>query len=222
MIKFFVYILNFLNSNLGAVTLIVGLFAIYLYLTQKKDTKRNAAKLILQEIRYAEQQIRNHRVNSDSNYYLADKLLPTNSWNKNVHYFIKEIEESEIDLISRFYSHSQYLDTLIEKISQIKSNWYIINGQTVRPELLKELAISKKLVIRPEQLTPIIDPQQSTTPFQTPSSLQQSEFTSIKLEVESYASVLLRDVSSKIEFIYNTPAVEKLRNIAKRKWYQLF
>jgi len=56
-IKILVSIPSFFNSNIGVVTLLVGLFAIYLYLKQKKDYKKNAAKLILQEVRYAEQKI---------------------------------------------------------------------------------------------------------------------------------------------------------------------
>lgn len=47
-------ILRFLNNNIGLITLVVGLSAIYLYLKQKVDSKRDIAKLILQEIRYAE------------------------------------------------------------------------------------------------------------------------------------------------------------------------
>jgi hypothetical protein len=32
---------------------------------------------------------------------------------------------------------------------------------------------------------------------------------------------LLAEVSSSVEFLYNTPAVEKLRKISERKWYQV-
>jgi hypothetical protein len=72
-------ILKFLNENLGAVTFVVGFLAIYLYLKQRRDRKRDAASLILQEIRYAEQQIRNAKITNPPSYFLASKLLPTNS-----------------------------------------------------------------------------------------------------------------------------------------------
>jgi hypothetical protein len=39
-------ILKFLNDNLGAVTFVVGFLAIYLYLKQRRDRKRDAARLI--------------------------------------------------------------------------------------------------------------------------------------------------------------------------------
>lgn len=71
-------ILQFLNDNIGVITLVVGFLAIYLYLKQKADAKRDIAKLILQEIRYAEQQIRNSGRGSRG-YSLSSRLLPTNS-----------------------------------------------------------------------------------------------------------------------------------------------
>ena len=113
-------ILKFLNDNLGAVTFVVGFLAIYIYVKQKKDRKRDAAKLILQEIRYAEQQIRNFRI--AQSYSLASKLLPTNSWNNNIHLFVKDLEETEIDMISAFYSKATYIDSLIMERSKQKIN----------------------------------------------------------------------------------------------------
>ena len=216
MIGILKFIQGFLNNNIGVVTFLAGFIAIVLYIKQKKDYERDAAKLILQEVRYAEQQIRNHRINSDSNYYLADKLLPTNSWNKNIHYFIKEIEESEIDLISRFYSHAQYLDNLIDEISKIKGKWWRLpSGIIIIPEL-KQLQNTTANQQSAENM------QQSTsTPLQppTPQPLPLLSIQSTSLELN--AGVILKEVSNKIEFIYNTPAIDKLRKISKKKWYQL-
>lgn len=91
--------IDFLNSNLlvSIVTFVVGGFAIGIYIKQKIDQEKDAAKLILQEIRYAEQQIRIFRVLGS--YPLADKLLPTNSWHKNINLFVGKLKETEIDLI---------------------------------------------------------------------------------------------------------------------------
>ena len=47
-------ILDFLNNNIGLITLVVGALAYFIYWKQKRDNKRNAAKIILQEIRRAE------------------------------------------------------------------------------------------------------------------------------------------------------------------------
>jgi hypothetical protein len=115
-------ILKFINENLGVVTFVGGVVAIYLYLKQRMDRKRDAARLILQEIRYAEQQIRNARITNPPTYSLASKLLPTNSWNDNIHLFIKDLKETEIDMISAFYSKTTYIDSLIAERSRQKIN----------------------------------------------------------------------------------------------------
>ena len=91
-------VLQFLNNNNnGLITSIVGLFAIRPYLKQKADVKRDISKLILQEIRYAEQQIRNSKCGTRG-YSLSSRLLPTNSRDDNTHpLFIKDLKETEID-----------------------------------------------------------------------------------------------------------------------------
>lgn len=170
-------IVNFLNSGffIALVTFSVGFFAIYLYREQQKDYKKNAAELILQEIRYAEQQIRIAKKNEFA-YYLADKLLPTNSWHKNIHLFVKGLKETEIDIISQFYSHSAYLDIIIGKISDKKNDILI--------------------------------------PLNPPSGVGSQTIQGFELN----ANKILKEVSEKIDLIYNTPAVDKLRSIAEGKF----
>lgn len=70
--------LNFLNSNQGFVTLLVGLTAFILYFQQKWDSKRDAAKIILQEIRRAEDIIADYK--QVGSYQFAKKIIATNSW----------------------------------------------------------------------------------------------------------------------------------------------
>jgi hypothetical protein len=98
--------LKLLNDYIGFITIFVGSVAIWIYIKQKQDTKRKAAKLIWEEIRYAEQIIINSRVKASGNYSLSDKWLPTNSWHENIHLFVKDLKESQIDLISRFFSQA--------------------------------------------------------------------------------------------------------------------
>jgi len=195
-------ILQFLNNNIGLITLIVGLSAIYLYLKQKADAKGDIAKLILQEIRYAEQQIRNSG-RGTRGYSLSSRLLPTNSWDDNIHLFITDMKETDIDMISEFYSQSAYIDYLIEERSKQKLNQKF----SVRP-----IAVGK-----PATTTPAEDiSQQQPTPQQIAQIIQEPNFN------EQITMNLLTDFSSKIEFLYNTPAAEKLRKISEKKWYQPF
>jgi len=151
--------------------------------------KRDIAKLILQEIRFAEQLLRTAKDN-DYNYYLANKLLPTNSWNKNIHLFVKDLSETEIDLVSKFYSNVSYIDSIINFISSFKNNQLIeMGGVSSEGEVTMEVREEKKL--------------------------------KIKKQFELNASNILKDVSEKVEFIYNTPAADKLRKIYEKKWYQI-
>jgi hypothetical protein len=174
---------TFFNSNffLAIVTLLVGGTAIALYLKQKSDHKRDSAQLIIQEIRYAEHQIKDARVN-EYNYQLADKLLPTNSWHKNIHLFVNDLKESEIDIISRFYTNAAYLDVVIEKISDHQNSNFIN----------------------------VVNVNQATIP----TSPTPNQNFSIILPLPSQQ--ILKIVSEKIDFIYNTPAIDKLRFISER------
>jgi len=171
-----------------AVTFLVGSFVIAIYYRQKNDNKRDAAKLILQEIRYAEQQIRNFR--DSGSYPLSTKLLPTNSWHDKINLFVKDLSESEIDIISRFYSTTSYIDVLIGKISDQKNNAVVPVGTERGPQLTGQQSGSQPV------------------PLAIPVETQVFEFNT---------QIILLEISSKVEFIYNTPAVDKLRVIAKKK-----
>ena len=174
------FFLAFSNYN-GLITLIVGLLAIYLYLKQRKDHKREAALLVLQEIRYAEQRVRNYR--TYGSYSFNEKLLPTNSWHKNINLFVKDLKETELDLISKFFSSAAYLDEVIEDLAEHYN----------------------KLVIAPD--VPVL-------------SDTQTKIASGDLSESS--KNLIGKISETIEYIYNTPAIDKLRFISEKKWYDLY
>jgi len=107
------------KSNLGIIitTLLVGSLALILYFKQKFDNKRDAARLILQEIRRAEDIISDYK--QSGAYQFAKKIIATNSWNKNINFFVGDLENDELDKISNLYSTGEYLDGLIKEISDI-------------------------------------------------------------------------------------------------------
>jgi hypothetical protein len=194
-------IFKLLNDNLGAVTFVVGFLIIYLYLKQRMDRKRDAAKLILQEIRYAEQQIRNFRI--AQLYSLASKLLPTNSWNDNIHLFIKDLKETEIDMISAFYSKAIYIDSLIAEQSKQRIN--PPPPQSIPPNQSPSASVTAQPFFTGG------DGPQQITPPQVIIPLNMGELNTIQL---------LAEVSLSVELLYNMPAAEKLRKISEHKWYQ--
>lgn len=199
--------LEFLNSGffIALVTFGVGLFAIYLYKKQQKDNKRNAARLIIQEIRYAEQQIRNAKMltaSVETNYYMALKLLPTNSWHKNIHLFVEDLkEENQIDLISQFYSQAAYLDSVIKIISDEKNKTWNITKSIILSDSKGEMQV--------------INGQLFPSGYNTIDLL--NEQSPINIQTKLQANKILSDVTNKIEFVYNSPAVDKLRSITEGK-----
>lgn len=196
-------VLDIFNGNVGFVTFIVGGFALYVYIKQRKDKKRDAAHLILQEVRYAEQKIRRFRESNPPSYSLSDRLLPTSSWNENINLFIKDLSESEIDMISAFYAKAHYIDHLIQKRSEQKTA-----PQNILPQWQPVVAMQNN---NDQQGAPVQNPPQFVQ-FQTPPASQAEEVT----------IGLLQNTSFSIEYIYNSTVVEKLRKIAIKNWYELW
>jgi len=187
-----------LTDFLGLITLVVGGTAIYLYKKQKIDRKRDAASLILQEIRYAEEQIRNYR--NYHEYKLFDRLLPTNSWNDNIHLFVKDLKEGDIDLINSFYARAGYIDVVIRKISDWKN-------MPSLPMRMPSASIASQ--IQGEPTVPTGNVQSGIVPF-------------VNFDPMGETQKILEETSMRVEFIFNTPVVEKLRRISERKWHQIF
>lgn len=176
-------IATFLNDNLGLITFLVGLVAVYLYFQARVDRKSDAAKLILQEIRYADQKVRNYRTYSSYNF--TEKILPTNSWNTNIDLFIRELTESELDLISKFFSSAGYLDEVIKAIAASRN----------KPFIQTEIPITNDAAVA---------------------------IGTGGLSEDDPAKKLIEAISKDIEYVYNTPAADRLRKISKRKLFILF
>lgn len=109
------------------ITAIVGFFAFVIYKKQKNDYKRDAASILLMEIRYAEHLIDLYKnIGIRMDFYI-DQLLPTNSWNRYNYLFIKRLDRDEIDLINNFYNSCSLIDKAFAQLSialqlQQKSN----------------------------------------------------------------------------------------------------
>lgn len=176
----------------GLITLFVGFIALYIYRRQNNDHRKDIAALILQEIRYAEQRLKEAR-DRDYVYLLSDKLLPTNSWHANIHMFVSSLEENQVDTISKFYSRVEFLDFLIKGIAQEKAF----------PE--------RRMPITPIIVSP------SNTEIQKNGNLPMSAIQPAQIQLSGPdAQKILIEVSNQIDFIYNSSAVEVLRGISKK------
>lgn len=229
--------IDILVSNFTVlITLVIGSFAIGLYWYQKRDYKRGIALLIRQEIRYAERQVGNSRDFSSNadNYPLSIKLLPTNSWYKNIHLFMNDFEQPQIDAISRFYAQVEYMDLVIKRISDYKISFIeqtIIDQQG--KEIVKEVILSERVYLYEINNLLKMFPKnflqggigQNENSLQTPSSIsnpQTGPFVNLNIVRKLYANNILKDVSSKVTFIYNTPIGEKFKEISERKLFGFF
>lgn len=115
----FLKILNFIfNSNFTVA--FVGGGAIFLYYKQKRDAKKDAAKVILQEIRNAENKIDNFKKNVIQIGSTIDLLLPINSWLQYRHLFSNNFDQDALNIINNFYDRCLAIDIAFAKINSSK------------------------------------------------------------------------------------------------------
>ena len=110
-------IINFIFSKegfSGSATIIAGLVAIVVYWLHKRDEKINAARIILSEIRNAEQQI--SKIKNDGIVSDFSSILPFNSWQKYAHLFVKIFDRDELDLVNNFYIASTLSEVEINRL----------------------------------------------------------------------------------------------------------
>lgn len=107
------------NAFVGCATLITAIVALFLYLAAEQRNRSNAAKIVIQEIRRAEKMIEDIKQTEVS--VLGTKIIVTNSWGKNMHYFVDEFEIDELDKVSNLYAVGEYLDLILNKVFQDKA-----------------------------------------------------------------------------------------------------
>jgi len=94
---------GFLNSEFlsTSVLLATGVLAFSTYFLQKRYEVKDAATILLNEIRIAESTISNIR--STDNVTELSIILSSNSWNKYSHLFARRLDQDELHQISEFY-----------------------------------------------------------------------------------------------------------------------
>lgn len=199
---------SFVNSNffLALITLIVGGIAIYLYLIEKRNKKRDAAKIILQEVRRAEDIISDYKEHRQ--YKFTKKIIATNSWAKNIHYFVGDLNVDELDKISNLYSTGEYLDSIITKISDF-------NFKQMTSELEENLKKFKQQIQDNQNL---IDPNSSGGNVQQGQHIISGQKNKeIEIQMPAPWKELLDEITDRYEPIYHSNIINKLNKIAKLK-----
>jgi len=115
----YLYVPGIVNSNffMAFVTFLVGSFVIYLYIKQKNDYKRDAASIILMEIRHAEKVVERMKMSGITVSVSIDSILPTNNWSKYNYLFIKDFDQDELELINNFYNQCSLIDNALMQIN---------------------------------------------------------------------------------------------------------
>lgn len=127
---------KFLDSNFSQtiIILLTGLVAFAIYIINKHVEKRDAARIILNEIRIAEkaiQDINNHKRISELSI-----ILPNNNWERYKHLFIKKLDQDDFNLINDFYYKCSYAE-------QYRKLYYDILNNSV---MVKAIYMQEKLI----------------------------------------------------------------------------
>ncbi len=196
--------MDFLNINFlnGMATILAAFIAIFLYYWERSKKKRDAAKIIVQEIRRAEDIINEYKEHSE--YKFTKKIIATNSWAKNIHYFVMDLDQDELDKISNLYSTGEYLDSIIIKVSDYKFDENIKIYQ-------------KKFNQMVAGLNQAVQNQQSTSVIIQPESQPTPKIKDIKIPIQMPEpwKTLLDEISKNYEPVYHSNICEKLKKIAK-------
>ncbi len=122
-------LISILNSNgfAGFATILTGSVAILTYFSQKKSNKIQAARVLLTEIRTAEEQIAiiDDKISSGNLSDLPTSVIKSGNWKKYAHLFISDFDQDELKLINSFYDHGE----LIENFARRNANYFWITTE---------------------------------------------------------------------------------------------
>ncbi len=132
--------LNFLviQNFTGFVTLLTGSVAWLVYTSQKRDKKINAARIILSEIRTAEEAI--DEIKSDLESVKKDfpSVLPINSWEKYAYLFVSDFDQDQISEVNNFYNNCSVIQDAIKRDD---SYFWLAADSTSQAALSKQIEL---------------------------------------------------------------------------------
>lgn len=133
-------VIGFFNSDffVALVTLAVGTLAFVIYKRQQSDNKKDAASIILLEIKNAESQLDQAKV-----IILRDGTIPesiftmkTANWARYSYLFIRDLSDEEWRLINTFYEKCRQYDEIVE----YNNTFFKKNEEQIRVNLHQTLA----------------------------------------------------------------------------------
>lgn len=103
------------NSFSAWATIITGFVAWYVFLRQQRNRRIQAARVILMEVRRAENSIDEIlKISSRTEVLASDfrdiSLMPHNAWEEYSHMFARLLSGDEMDLVNDFYSRCELIE----------------------------------------------------------------------------------------------------------------
>jgi hypothetical protein len=127
---------NFIDSNLfqTIIIFITGIVALMIYYINKYNEKKDAARIIINEIRIAEraiQEIRNRKIVSELLI-----ILPNDTWQYKKHLFLNNLDQDEINLINDFYYKCAYAEQYRRMVYNIRNDAIISKSNYLQNKLI--------------------------------------------------------------------------------------
>lgn len=126
----------FLNSEAlaTAVLLITGISAFATYFLQKRNEVRDAATILLNEIRNAERTISN--IHHSKNINDLTIILSGNSWGKYSHLFARKLDQDEFNQVSEFYKKCELAESYRKLWLQIRNESIAAKARYIQSSLI--------------------------------------------------------------------------------------
>jgi len=112
---------DFLNTNFftGISTIVTVVGAIVVYKFQKSSEKQQIARLLVNEIRNAENGIQNLTDHANDLEYPVISILPKNSWSDYSHFFAKDLNQDDYVQMNNFFTIASVLEYVVRKGNKI-------------------------------------------------------------------------------------------------------
>lgn len=202
----------FQNLFNGIATLLSVGVVLWVFYSQKRIEKVNAARVLLLEIQNAEKSIA--IIKETGAVSQLTFVLPNNNWNNYRHLFVADLDADELDLLSRFYNSCLMVET---EVRQMKNYLVISNEEKIK------LTQHKILELGESHKGKNIDIHKENDYVKDRRNILEDLFFKEDLFFEPYVSKnRLRDYLPHIPIITVSSCGQKLKRIAYSKGFRLF
>lgn len=121
--------------NLGLI--IVGAFALIVYILQERKKVSEAASLIklqIDELQNGISEIDSYIVNGQLNFtafYESQQLFSEDYWSKYKHYFVKRIDPKDFGTISKLYEYASEIQEQQILMKNLQKNFFFVSQQVI-------------------------------------------------------------------------------------------